>query len=187
VVTSTDKVVGRASVGVTMDGRGWTIYVSGVGSSLRCVRSRLEGGVEVGVEVVDGGTADLEACSLGLTAAGMACSVSGPGTSAVLRACHVEGRNTVGGGRPLYAAQGASLALEEGCTLDGGVGGGTEQGVEVYTGATVELEACSLGLTAAGMACWSVGPGTSAKLPRRGLRDTWRVPAVRCPWRLPGS
>ncbi len=114
MVTSTDKVVGRASIGVTMRG---TIYVSGVGASLRAARCRFEGGTERGVEANAGGMAELEACSLGLTAAGMACSVSGPGTSAVLRDCRVEGCAVAGGAHPLSAVHGASLALE-GCTVD---------------------------------------------------------------------
>ncbi len=114
VVTSTDKVVARATL---KDINTQAIAVEGAGCSFRAVRCRFEGGAECGVRVDCGGTADLEACSLGLTALSAACKVLGRGSSAVLRRCRIEGRSTKGGGHPLDARCGGSLALED-CNVD---------------------------------------------------------------------
>ncbi len=131
MVTSSEPVVGRASIGASiispavgvaglgLPGKGPPSVV-GIGSSLRAVRCCFEGGAEGGVVVAGGASAELTDCSLGLTAAGQACCVLHPGSKAVLRGCRVEGGERAGSahrssGRKcsaLAAEQGGSLALE---------------------------------------------------------------------------
>jgi hypothetical protein len=98
VVTSTDQVVGRTSVGTASTA---AVHVGAVavgraehrspssGGRLRAERCRFEGGVEGGVVVQGGTTAELLNCSLGLTARGSACHAVG--ATAVLQGCRVEG------------------------------------------------------------------------------------------------
>ncbi len=105
------------------------VSVAGAGSMLRAERCRFEGGADGGIRVEAGGAAELLDCSLALTAKGLACFASMPGSSAVLGSCRVEGCATApsaagqagGPGRkaavPLAAVKGASLTLES-CALD---------------------------------------------------------------------
>ncbi len=98
VVTSTDAVVGRT---LFVD-PGSTASVGVHSSTLRAERCRFEGGAELGLTVrgaergaereAERGSVELVSCSLGLTAQGSACDASGPGISAMLQGCRVEGR-----------------------------------------------------------------------------------------------
>ncbi len=112
-------MVGRASVEAIDEGCSTAVEVSG-GSRLFAKQCRFEGGAEGGVAVGEGSKAELEDCSIGLTAVGQACSAVDPGSSAVLRGCRIEG--CVAGRLtevPLSAVGGGSLALEA-CAVDVG-------------------------------------------------------------------
>jgi hypothetical protein len=124
LVTSTDAVVGRTSVKAENLP---AVLVTDVGSALRAVRCRFEGGAEHGINVQKGATARLFDCSLAVAALGSACHALLPGSSAVLRDCRIEGCPAAGVAaslrRPsLGASYGGFLALEEGTVDVDGVG-----------------------------------------------------------------
>jgi hypothetical protein len=159
VVTSTDTVVGRASMDSS---RAEAISLGGGGSSLRCERCRIEGGAEVGVGLQAGASAEFLGCMLGLSALGQACLVSDAGSSAVLRSCCVEGSGSGSGSLgafglshdvPLHANEGGSIVLE-GCAVDVGGAmaaalaedpGGEWGAVRAATSAQVERTGCRVG------------------------------------------
>jgi hypothetical protein len=124
VVSSTDAVVGRASLGPKPNAT--AVVVDGAGSTLRVVGCRLEGGAENGVSVQSGASADLQDCVLGLSAWGFAFAAFDTGSSAVLRGCRIEGCTSAvgtvaappGSWKPaLRASAGGSLVLES-CKVD---------------------------------------------------------------------
>ncbi len=123
LVTSSDPVVGRASV-ETFRGATFTAGVVVDSASLVASCCRFEGGLEGGVVVRAGSKAELVDCSFALTACGKACGAFSHGTTVVLRGCKVEGCPATGsrGPRgeprdPLAAFSGGALTLDT-CTVD---------------------------------------------------------------------
>jgi hypothetical protein len=174
VVSSTDAVVGRASLGA-LPSAATAIVASGAGTTLRVVGCRLEGGAENGVGVQRGASADLQDCVLGLSAEGRACSVYQTGSSAVLRGCRIEGSPPGAGRRKaaelppgaempvkpaLHALRGGSLVLDS-CEVDvdgvmsavgasdpGADGGHNLQGLQVAVVSSPIHRSVNIGLAA---------------------------------------